>query len=206
MCDDGFPAASRTHQDSITRLKDIGRCPQCGYFTRGMAPVHQCPECGMQLEADAVIFRPRGWQRIFVLAMGCVSMALLMFVSIIGLRQGSQAASVGSILACVCLALATWPILRFIVHRKCQEYVMLTSAGITVQLRHKPRLEIPWGKVRQVSPNPFLDLVIIALDGHLHSIPGYFRPKGWSVDRFAKYLIGSTADASLTTHQPRQEN
>lgn len=35
----------------------IDRCPRCCYSLRGLPTVHRCPECGLQCDSDAVVFR-----------------------------------------------------------------------------------------------------------------------------------------------------
>ena len=35
----------------------ITRCPRCSYSLRGLPTVHRCPECGLECDANAVVFR-----------------------------------------------------------------------------------------------------------------------------------------------------
>jgi hypothetical protein len=46
----------------------IDRCPNCGYSLEGLPGRHVCPECGLEYEKDAVVFKePRwGWKALAI--------------------------------------------------------------------------------------------------------------------------------------------
>jgi hypothetical protein len=134
------------------------------------------------------VFHPTGWRYRFPLALSGISLALLVFSFCALAANGFVRLTWILVIGWVAGAFAAWPFVRRFVWSKNPEFFMLTSDRMRLQSRSSVVFDIKLTEIEQIRPDSFLDVVFLVNAGSYRHIPGYFRPKGWSIQQFGNYI------------------
>ena len=157
------------------------RCPRCDYRLCGLASPIVCPECGLELGKDPVVFRARGapW-----IVLGCASLAVGVSFVIVGVWRGAKPIELAWVASFLILAggsAARW-------YSGTRRFLIVSSDAIRIVSPNRETLTVP------------LSIVVGAC---ISPVDGAVQILGIGDKALGRFCLGSARLANATANEIR---